>query len=147
MLITGALRCKRASGFGVMQVVVNVGRQKKNNRGVNLSRCKSGKKGNDDDDDDASTTTTMTTTTSGTRWKQATERIEGRRNRFIWKRVLELLMVLCSSIDSAGYKLGTVNLTDKSSGNPTICMEYCALIPISASDSAFDAKFSDSLKS
>jgi len=51
MLITGALRCKRASGFGVMQVVVNVGRQKKNNRGVNLSRCKSGKKGNDDNDD------------------------------------------------------------------------------------------------
>lgn len=48
-------------------------------------------------------------------------------------------MVLCRSIYSAAYKLGTVSLIDKS-GNPAICMEYCAVISISASDSAFDAK-------
>lgn len=47
MLITGALGAPgRASGFGMMQVVVDVGRQKKNNRGVNLSRWESGRKGN-----------------------------------------------------------------------------------------------------
>lgn len=44
-------------------------------------------------------------------------------------------MVLCRSIGSAEYKLGMVNLTDKS---PAICIEYCAVISISASDSVFD---------
>lgn len=65
MLITGALSAPgRASGFGVMQVVVDVGRQKKNNQDVNLSRCKSGSK--------RQPPTTTTTTTSGTRWKRTT---------------------------------------------------------------------------
>lgn len=37
----------------MMQVVVDVGRQKKNNRGVNLSRCeRAGEKATDDDEDD-----------------------------------------------------------------------------------------------